>query len=486
MNNYDFYYLAKRNLLKNADQRVVKRGFLDKKSKIHISAVCGKAMASIACILSDLGYSMQASDDNFYPPMSEVLSNKGIICKKPSIENLDNIDLFIPGNMLPPDHLEVIEAKKRNIPMVSGPEVLGQILTLNKRSLVVCGTHGKTTVSSLLTSVFDKTDKKPAFLVGGVIKKLGSYSVGFNSDFAIFEGDEYDCAFFDKAPKFLRYNPTSAIITSIEHDHFDLYPTFEDYKQSFQFLIEKTPKEGFLVCHSSILNILDFSLCKSKIYIYDKKNNERIYKVKLINEKGTYFDFTFENKEYKDFFVPLFGDYNIENTLSTVILSLLEGLDEMIIRKGLEDFSGVAERQEFIGEKDGVKIFRDFAHHPTAVKETLEGFKKRFPENRIITVFHPRSITSRKKVFENDYINSLNNADVSIIINPPFKENDNLNDFMDTSVIKSGLEKGNKKVFIVPDVRSTKSLVNDIVQKGDVVIFMSNSNLENVPEDLVK
>lgn len=488
MKNYDFYYLAKRNLLKDSIDRSVLVGEkIKKEDRVHISAVCGKAMASIACILSQLGYKITASDDHFYPPMSDVLDSHNIKCLSSDIENLKDVDLIIPGNTLGPNHIEIIEAKKRNIPMISGAEVLGSILTENKRSLVVSGTHGKTTTSSLLVSIFKSAKRDPSFMIGGVIKNIGSYSVGGqNSNFAIFEGDEYDCAFFDKAPKFLRYRTTSAIITSIELDHIDLYPTFEDYKQSFQFLIEDLQEGGFLVCHSSVLNMLDVSKCKANIFVYDRNSvGDCIYKIKNITECGTYFDFVFLDICYTDFFVPLFGDYNIENSLSVIILSILEGLNIDEIKNGLENFGGVAERQEFIGQKNGIYVFRDFAHHPTALRLTMDGFEKRFPNKRIVPVFHPRSITSRRKIFEDQYVNCLSNCPLSFIIKSPFKEVDNRNDFIDVDSMVSKLNNLGLKSFSVDSPDSCVSTVINHLKTGDVVVFMSNSDLANEPQNLL-
>ncbi|MEX2013886.1 MAG: Mur ligase domain-containing protein, partial [Parcubacteria group bacterium] len=225
MKSYDYYYLAKRNILPDADKRNRVVGTIEKSSRVHVSAVCGKAMASIACMLKEYGCSVTGSDVKFSPPMSDVLDSHGITRLAPSLENLENVDVLVVGNALGPDAPEVAGARDQKIPMISGAEAVSQIFS-DKRAFVVTGTHGKTTTSALLTHVFTEAGKNPAYMIGGAFQKSNaSYSMGNPStNTLILEGDEYNCAFFDRAPKFLRYHPTSVILTSLEHDHIDLYP----------------------------------------------------------------------------------------------------------------------------------------------------------------------------------------------------------------------------------------------------------------------
>jgi UDP-N-acetylmuramate: L-alanyl-gamma-D-glutamyl-meso-diaminopimelate ligase len=271
MNSHEYYYLAKKNVLPDADFRTRITGHIKKGSRIHVSYICGKAMASIACMLKDLGYKVTGSDDHFYPPMSTVLESHGIKKLEPNEKNLKNVDLIVVGNTSPYNAIEAEVARRKKIPMISGSEAVAQIFS-KKRSLVIAGTHGKTTTSALLTHVFIKSGYSPAYMIGGVFQNSkDSYSIGSKkSKYVIYEGDEYNSAFFDRGPKFLRYNPSSIILTSIEHDHFDLYPSFEDYKQAFQFLVDEVPKGGFLVLHDSVLKYIDTKKTMGKVISCNK------------------------------------------------------------------------------------------------------------------------------------------------------------------------------------------------------------------------
>ncbi len=488
--NYEYYYFAKRNMLPDAKNRTRIVGTLKKNSRVHVSAACGKAMASVTCMLANLGYIVTASDDACHPPMSDVLTAHNISCQKPSVENLEHIDVVVVGNTLPSSALEVVIAQEKGIPMMSGSEVLREILTHSRRSLVVAGTHGKTTTSSLLAHVFLKSGNNPAYMIGGSFQDTGkSYAIGSTvTSHVIFEGDEYDCAFFDKAPKFLRYNATSVIITSIEHDHIDLYPTFEDYKQAFQFLVDDIPENGFLILHNSVLQNIDISHCLGKIITYGHPNDADVsYTIDSVDHSGTTFSITYKSGEiYKQVFIPMFGEYNIANATAVFILARCEGLSPQEIIKSFATYPGVHERQEVIGEKNEITVIRDFAHHPTAVQVTLEGMRMHYPNRRLVCVFEPRSITSRKKSFETKYSEALHLADVSIVVTPPFREGDNKNDFIDVSVITKTLQSFGKIAYAAKDPNEALHLLSKYTQKQDVVVFMSNGDFGGIPEMFLK
>ena len=489
MKSYEDYYIKKRNSLSDEKFRFRVVGALKKDLAIHISAVCGKAMASIACMLKEVGYVVTGSDLSFHPPMSDVLTFHDIKCLKPSIENLKNIGLFIPGNMLPSSDMEVAFAREKNISMMSGAEVLGELLTKNKRSLVVAGTHGKTTSSSLLVHLFLTADRNPAYLIGGVFRDSEkSYSMGDNkSSHVIFEGDEYDCAYFDKAPKFLRYNPTSAIITSIEHDHIDLYKTFEDYKQAFQFLVEDIPREGYMLIHQSTLSSLDISKCEGNVFVYGPSAKDIQYKIQETNSSGTIFSVKIKEKLYNDIFIPLFGEYNVSNATAVFALAFLEGLDLESIYIGLKTYPGTHERQEVLGIKNGnITIVRDFAHHPTAVGVTLEGLRLQYPNHRLICVFEPRSITSRRKIFEKEYPKVLSLADVSIVSTPPFRPGDNTENFMDISVVQKELQSMKKEIYLADNSENVLSILAENIKENDIIVFMSNGDFGNIANLFLK
>lgn len=485
MKSHEYYYLAKLNLLPDAHLRTRKNGKIEKGSHIHISAVCGKAMASIACMLKDSGYIVTGSDKESFSPMGDVLKSHEISCLPYSKENLNSVDLVVVGNTLAYNSLEVEEARSRNIPMISGAEVVAQLFS-NKRSLVVAGTHGKTTTSGLLTHVFCEAGLSPAYMIGGVFQNsTESYDIGGkDSKFVIYEGDEYNCSFFDRGPKFLRYNPTSSIITSIEQDHVDLYPTFEDYKQAFQFLVEVTPEEGFLIVHESAARFLNLANCNGKFFVYGKDATDASYKIENNDQKGT--TFSIETKKWgliKDLFLPMFGEHNVANATAVVVLSLLEGLDMEVIKKALSNFEGTKERQEVLGSKGEITVIRDYAHHPTAVTLTLQGLRQAYPNRRFVTVFEPRSASSKRKVFEQDYINALKNSDVSIIICPKDK---NETDSIDVENMVNTLQSQFFQSYISSNYDEALETINKITQKGDVLIFMSSGDIGGIPFAFLK
>lgn len=489
MKNYEYYYLAKRNLLKGSERRTrvykeIKRG-----DHIHISAVCGKAMASVAVMLKNFGCIVTGSDTKFSPPMSGVLKTNGIVCLEPSVDNLKDTDIVVVGNSLSYDSLEVTEARKRGIPMLSGSEVLAQIFS-NKRSLVVAGTHGKTTTSALLTHVFLQTQKEPAYMIGGVFQNSEeSSSAGKeNGGFVIYEGDEYNCAFFDQAPKFLRYKPNSVILTSIEHDHVDLYPTPEDYKQAFQFLIEDLPKDGHLIIHTSAASIIDTSRCVAKVLTYGSSELADIsYTVLKTDIDGTHFSLRIKNNvEIGNIKLPMFGVYNVENAVAVYALSILEGITQTEIIKALENYPGTKERQEFVGESnDGTVVIRDYAHHPTAVSLTIDGLKMRYPDRKIVAVFEPRSASSKRKIFETRYAEALAKADIAIIINPEnqtIPESDQINIFN----VKKAIDSFGKKSWEAKSNDEALDIVIKIASHKDVILFMSSGDMNGIPNKFLE
>lgn len=476
MKDYESYYLAKLNFFPDAGERTRIKGLLKKGQRIHVSAVCGKAMAGIACMLKDYGYDVSGSDATFNPPMSDVLKSQKIKCNEYSKNNLNNIDLLVVGNTLGWSSVEVVESRRKKIPMVSGAEILGQMFR-EKRSLIVAGTHGKTTTSAMLTHVFSSLE--PAFMIGGVFQKTTkSYSIGSKkSKYVIYEGDEYDSAFFDKGPKFLHYNPSSVILTSVEHDHIDIYNSFEDYKQAFQFLVESIPKGGYLVVHSDLKNILDLSKCAGKVFTYGNKNADFVYRLKKITENKSIFEVR-SNKGTVLLETPLFGEYNLANSTAVYAMAILEGLKTKEVVDRIGDFPGTKERQEYLGEtKDGIMVVRDYAHHPKAVELTIKGIRQRFPKKNIFCVFEPRSASSKRKDFEEPYSNALVFADTVIVIDPNSKADNAIN----VENIVNNINSKNKNAYAVKGCGEALTLLKEKVGIDSVVVFMSSGDMEGIP-----
>jgi UDP-N-acetylmuramate: L-alanyl-gamma-D-glutamyl-meso-diaminopimelate ligase len=487
MKPYDSYYLAKRNLLAGAEERRRRFGRVKPGMRIHVSAACGKAMASVACLLKEYGCVVTGSDSTFSPPMSDVLDAHGIEKLPPAAENVESIDLLVVGNANAYNSTEVAAAREKGLPMISGAEAVAHIFS-RKRALVVAGTHGKTTTSGLLVHVFEAAGRHPAYLIGGAFQKTNeSYSSGgAKSAFAIYEGDEYNCAFFDQAPKFLRYRAASAIITSLEHDHVDLYPTFEDYKQAFQFLIEDLPRGGNLVIHESAAALLDLSRCRARVTTYGSSPGATVrYKVKRVGESGTTFSLIKKGRS-ATVSVPLFGEYNVENAVAVYSLAALEGLATKEIAKGMRTFGGTRERQELLGfKKNGVPVVRDYAHHPTAVALTITALRKRYPGRRIVSVFEPRSASSLRKVFEDRYGESLKEGDVTILIKPPVKEGADTQALLNPEKVCEIIAAHRRVARAVATPEESLAALQELGSKKDVILFMSSGDLDGAPFKLI-
>jgi UDP-N-acetylmuramate: L-alanyl-gamma-D-glutamyl-meso-diaminopimelate ligase len=493
--NSQKYYLEKRNTFLDAKERDVKEYSheeLDSISikNIHFTAVCGKAMASLAGMLIEAGYTVTGSDSECYPPMSDVVAESGVCYfdgfKK---ENLENADVVIVGNACPVLNIEAQEARKLAKPQMSVASALNYFCIKNKKSIVVTGTHGKTTTTSYLAEVVDSLERGTSYLVGGVLKKNNkSYSFNENSKYIVIEGDEYDSAYFDKRPKFFHYDPYVLIITSIEFDHADIYKDFEEYKLAFKMLLDEKKKEGAVIAcidDVEVKNIVENYSGELVTYgIENDSANLNAKNLEIINGFQT-FDVFSDGEFYAKIQIPIFGNHNIRNSLSVLgTLKFLGFSKEEIVSK-MKDFSGVKQRQEILSTKSDITVVDDYAHHPTAVKETLFGLKNQYPERRLISVFEPRSTTSRKKMYEDDYAKSFNLADVVIIKEPNIRTQDNIEDILSTKNICDYLVKQGKEAFSIKTIEEIVSKLREISTTGDVVVFMSNGSFDEIQQKFI-
>jgi len=479
---YNEYYDAKLRKKLHPEMRFVDCPLVDIGSckKIHIIGVCGTAMGTCALMLRDSGFDVTGSDISFWPPMGPLLKLNGVkVFEGWNTENIeDDVDLVVVGNACAPDHLEVLEAIKKNKPLISMPEIMGRYYVGDeKESFVVCGTHGKTTTTGLLAHVLREIGEDPTFLIGGVMqnhfsadKKVGaktgekkelivgtSHAVG-KGRFAVFEGDEYDTSFFDARPKFLHYRPSYSIITSVEWDHVDIYPDIPTYTKAFEHLIEVT-KKGLVVANTyPLLNELIKNATHNAdnhiapVLVYGKDSKADIYPaLTKIDHLGQHFELFLNNESYGDYIVPMYGEYNLLNTLAVLGTMHQAGIDIKTerVRNALKSFPGMKRRQEIVSEKNEIIIVDDFAHHPTAVSETLKGIRNRFPNRRTVAIFEPRSSTSRRKIFEDTYPSALAEADIVGLKVPPYKaEVDDGQDLLNPEKVKIETEALGKKVYL--------------------------------------
>lgn len=477
------YYEKKLRRLPNAESRVFRRVPVDFEAvtRVHIVGVCGTAMGSLAGLLREAGYEVTGSDTGCYPPMSDMIAELGIrFFEGFNPRNLEGADVIVIGNACGPDNVEAAYAREHALPAISLPEAVAAFFIKDKRSLVVAGTHGKTTTSGLLAHVFASVGKDPSYLIGGVPQGFGKgFHVGKGNHFII-EGDEYDTAYFDKRPKFLSYRPTSAIITSVEFDHIDIYDDMDDYRQAFQYLAELIPEGGTLFVWGDSKETRALAAKgNAKTYGLGEDNDITARNIS-VSPEGQRFTLTIDGNEVGELVTPMFGEHNLNNVLSVCAVALSEGLSFEELKRGVATFVGMKRRQEVFAEKNGVTFIDDFAHHPTAVRETLKAIHMKYPGRRLIALFEPRSNTSRRKLFEQGYIESFDDADALYLKVPSMRHNDSTEDFMDAErVVREVSARGTDAHLYA----TTDELVADVapaLQEGDVVLIMSNGSFDGV------
>jgi UDP-N-acetylmuramate: L-alanyl-gamma-D-glutamyl-meso-diaminopimelate ligase len=456
---------------------------------IHLMGICGTGMASLAGILKQKGHVVTGSDHNIYPPMSLLLQDLAIPVREGyGPENLFPVpDLVIVGNVITSHNPEAVELARLNIPYLSLPQALRHFAMKGKRSIVVSGTHGKTTTSTLASWMLQKAGMNPGFMIGGMPKNFpASFQLG-NGPYFVIEGDEYDTAFFDKGPKFLHYAPWVTILTSIEFDHADIFRDLNHVLESFRKLIDIIPADGLLIANGDEPLIAAESKraqCPVITYGLTEKSQWRAVEI-VIREGGTSLKILKSGKEYATLDTPLYGRHNISNILSAVVLSEYLKIGTHILSEAMGSYRGVKRRQEIRGEKGGILVIEDFAHHPTSVKKTIQAVKERYRSRRLMAVFEPRSNSSRRKIFQEHYASSFDHADLIVIPEPPLMEKiPPAERFSSQKLVNDLSEKGLEAAYC-PD---TNHLLDEILKQtreGDVVLIMSNGSFDNLVERLL-
>ncbi len=458
-------------------------------NRIHIMGICGTGMAALAGMLKQTGFTITGSDAHVYPPMSELLQNLGIIpASGYDPENLsDKPDLVIVGNVIRSDNPEAIELARLNIPYLSFPQALAEFFIKGRTSLVVSGTHGKTTTCSLLASALHFAKLDPSFMIGGVVQEFkANYRIGSGSYF-VSEGDEYDTAFFDKGSKFLHYRPKYAIITSVEFDHADIFDDLDAIKCSFRKFVSLFPEDGLIVCHLDDPNVQDVvreAPCEVQGYGFGPQNSWRIQSI-LPDGDFTHFDITKHDREWAKMSVRMAGRHNCLNALAVTALLAHIGLSADEINLGLHHFTGVKRRQEVRGVVDGITVIDDFAHHPTAVKETLDALKNGYLGRRLVVVFEPRTNSSRRAIFQNQYISSFDSGDVIILREPVPLDNVPARDHFSSARLASDLGKRGLDASSFADTDSILDHLLPLLKKDDVVAILSNGGFDNIHDRLL-
>ena len=458
--------------------------------RIYFVAICGAAMASLAAMFKSKGYEVCGSDSDAYPPMSTFLAEQGI----PVFEEFDPAhlepapDLVVIGNVMSRGNLEVEAILSRHLRYISLPEALKEYFIRGRRSIVVSGTHGKTTTSSLLAWTLQYAGREPGFLIGGLVENFGrGYQVGTGEEF-ITEGDEYDTAFFDKGPKFLHYLPDIVILNGIEFDHADIYNSLEEIKVSFRRLINIIPENGLLIAcgdDASVNEMLPRAFCPVETFGISLGNNWRAKNIKT-TEYSTVFKAIHDGHSVASFSIPLFGVHNIKNALSVVAVATRLGVDVSTIQESFAEFKGIRKRLQLKGEVKGVHVYDDFAHHPTAVRETLKGLRARYPNNRIWAVYEPRSAATRRSVFQQEFVDAFNAADMIVVAPVHRPEKAPPDDRFSVARLVSDLRAKNKQADNFNSVDEIVSYIKDKAKSSDIVVTLSNGDFGGIHQKLIE
>jgi len=458
-------------------------------NKIYFLAICGTAMASLAAMLKKKGYDIYGSDENLYPPMSTFLEEQQIsVFKGFDPAHLEPApDLVIVGNVISRGNVEIEEILDRHLPYMSLPEALRDFMICGNRSIVVTGTHGKTTTTSLVSWIFDYAGKNPGFMIGGIPLNFGrGYQVGGGGDF-ILEGDEYDSAFFDKAAKFLRYMPDIGIINNIEFDHADIYKSLDDIKLAFRRFVNLIPRNGLLVVcrdNEAAMEVSGKAFCPVVTFGESPQADWRAEQV-VVTATGSEFLVIRRGEKLGRAILPLAGGHNIRNALAAMAVAEHAGIKMEVILTALREFRGIKRRLEFVGEACGVEIFDDFGHHPTAIKETLAAFRARFPRERIFALYEPRSATTRRNIFQKEFVGVFQDADYILV--PPVNRPDKApaGELFSCAQLAADLVQSGKQAAHLPDTAAMVAYLVEYLQPGDKVITFSNGPFDNIHNKLM-
>ena len=455
---------------------------------IHLIGICGTAMASLAGMLAERGFQVTGSDAAAYPPMSDFLKSLGIPVSQPfAVQNLQpKPDLVVVGNAISRGNAELEHVLNERIAFCSLPQLLHDEFLRGKEVLVVAGTHGKTTTTSMLSWIFEVAGTKPSFLIGGIAENFGrSFQLGEGKYF-ILEGDEYDTAFFDKGPKFLHYFPDGVILTSVEFDHADIYKDLDAVETAFKRLVNLVPQRGRIVAFDtgdSIQRCVAKAFCPVERYGKSDAATWRIENLQL-NSSGTSWAVLRNGARWADLEFPLAGEYNVWNATAAAALAANYGITTNVIADALKTFKSVKRRLEVKAEVNGITIIDDFAHHPTAIAVTLNALRARYKGRRLWAILEPRSNTLRRNVFQHELARSLSIADEIVIANVFKSESIPEQERLDVNIVAAELVQIGHHARVLQDVDGIVSTCAPEMRPGDVIAILSNGGFGGIYEKL--
>jgi UDP-N-acetylmuramate: L-alanyl-gamma-D-glutamyl-meso-diaminopimelate ligase len=461
---------------------------------VHFVAIGGTGMGSLAGLLHARGVRVTGSDTALYPPMSTALESWGIRVHegfRPEHVLDADPDLVVIGNAVRPDNPEARAAIDEGLPYLSFPDALYQLAIAGKHSVVISGTHGKTTTTSLVASLLLRTGRDPSLLVGGVSLDFDtSFREGEGAHFVV-EGDEYDTAFFDKTPKFLHYGARTLVLTSVEFDHADIYRDLDHVKSAFRGLVAGMPADGAIIAamdHPGVRDVVSEAPCPVVGYGLGGDAAWRAAGMAPAAD-GTHFDVVRDGGFAARVLVPLYGDVNVENALAALAVSDVLGVPLAESAPALAAFRGVKRRQEIRGEARGVTVVDDFAHHPTAVRASIEALRARFPGRRLVAVFEPRTNTSRRRVFQGEYAAAFDGADRVLVARVPdtplYSATGEVTELFSADELVRDLEARGVSARCEDGPDAIVEHLASACEAGDVVLVMSNGDFGNVWQRLL-
>jgi UDP-N-acetylmuramate: L-alanyl-gamma-D-glutamyl-meso-diaminopimelate ligase len=459
-----------------------------KNKHIHLIGICGTAMASLAGMLAECGFRVTGSDAAAYPPMSDFLHSLGIPVAQPfAAQNLKpKPDLVVVGNAISRGNAELEHVLDQRIPFCSLPQLLHDEFLRGKEVLVVAGTHGKTTTTSMLSWIFQVAGTEPSFLIGGIAENFGrSFQLG-NGKYFILEGDEYDTAFFDKGPKFLHYFPDAVILTSVEFDHADIYKDLESVETAFKRLVNLVPQRGQLIAFDrgeSVKRCVARAFCPVERYGTKPQSTWRVADLRLQTDVTTW-SVLRNGVPWAEFSFPLAGEYNVWNATAAAALAAHYEISPEVIARALITFKSVKRRLEVKAEINGITIIDDFAHHPTAIAVTLNALRARYPGRRLWAILEPRSNTLRRNVFQHDLAKSLAVADEVILANVFKSDAIPERERLDIAAVATQIGSLGRHARVIADVDGIVLISAPEMRPGDVVAILSNGGFGGIYEKL--
>jgi UDP-N-acetylmuramate: L-alanyl-gamma-D-glutamyl-meso-diaminopimelate ligase len=465
------------------------------KKHIHLIGICGTAMASLAGMLKQRGFHVTGSDAAAYPPMSDFLRELEIPVAQPfAPQNLvPRPDLVVVGNAMSRGNVELEEVLDQRIPFRSLPQLLHDEFLRGKEVLVVAGTHGKTTTTSMLAWIFHCAGLQPSFLIGGIAENFGSsFHLGTGKHFIV-EGDEYDTAFFDKGPKFLHYFPDSVILTSVEFDHADIYKDLDAVETAFKRLVNLIPRRGRIVAFDgvageaaespSLERCLVKAFCPVERYGAGLRANWRVTDLRL-EPTRTCWSVLRDGQPWADFEFALAGEYNVWNATAAAALAASCGVSKDAIAEALKTFKSVKRRLEVKAQVNGITIIDDFAHHPTAIAGTLKALRARYPEARLWAILEPRSNTLRRRVLQSDLARSLAQADEVVVAGVFRSEAVPEKERLELPALAEEIERSGRRARLLADADAIVQNIAPEMRSGDVVAILSNGGFGGIYEKL--